>query len=371
MNDGIALPAAAASVEQAYGTDQVVEFLEQQIVRAREWQAQHVALVLSKAPDHFAVGHAGMLGLQQVARIGMRELDRALVTSIVNRTPPDMRVDPGADWVCFNCAAGPFNYDFLIWLVDAEMTRIRAGAPAPLKVGFWMGRDGKSEWLEHPSFRRMYENVMRPALALVGAVEDVECRGRFSDMFLPFNIVRAAREGEAVPRFRTVPIDPLPAEVNRGAVTITLRETSFWPHRNSNVPAWLYFAENLIKQGERVVIVRDTERAFAPLDGFRCAPLASIDLQARAELYAGAKTNLFVANGPVHVAMFLDVPYLIFNGNTQPEGHPYYTDTPSFWRERVGVEVGGQWPWAGPRQRMVWAKDDLENIERAWHELWA
>jgi hypothetical protein len=200
----------------------------------------------------------------------------------------------------------------------------------------------------------------------VGAVEDRECRGRFSDMFLPFDIVRAAREGKAVPRFK-VKTNAL----DRRPVTITLRETDFWPHRNSNVMAWLRFGSKLAMNGEDVLVVRDTAKAFEPLPGFRTCPEASIDLLYRAQLYASAKANLFVANGPAHIAMFLDVPYLIFNGNTQPEGHPYYTDTPSFWRDKVGVEVGGQWPWAGERQRMVWAKDDLENIERAWEELWA
>jgi len=51
-----------------------------------------------------------------------------------------------ASHVCYKRRhTGPLGFDFIYWLVDAEMTRVREGAPAPLKVAFWCGQEGGYE----------------------------------------------------------------------------------------------------------------------------------------------------------------------------------------------------------------------------------
>ena len=49
----------------------------------------------------------------------------------------------------------------------------------------------------------------------------------------------------------------------------------------------------------------------------------------------------------------------------EPDGHGYAPNTPKFWRDELGLEVGQQFPWARPDQRVIWAPDDYENLVKA------
>jgi hypothetical protein len=49
----------------------------------------------------------------------------------------------------------------------------------------------------------------------------------------------------------------------------------------------------------------------------------------------------------------------------QPDGHPYRPDTPTFWRDSMGVEPGTQLPWSRPDQRIVWGAIDEAAIMAA------
>jgi hypothetical protein len=242
------------------------------------------------------------------------------------------------------------------------MTRIAERAPAPLKVCFWFGRDGKSG-LDDPWRRQMFENVMRPALALIGAVEDPTAADGRNRMEFGFrDVVSRARQGAIVPRFRATTKNPI---ASADYVTITLREAEQWPHRNSNMQAWVRFAYYLENHGERVIFVRDTMQARNKLGSLEICPDASLDLRARASLYQDAKMNYFVSNGPATLAFFSDWPWTMFL-KMEPDGHAYAPNTPSFWREQFGMEVGEQFPWARSDQRIVWAGDDYENLISAW-----
>jgi hypothetical protein len=53
----------------------------------------------------------------------------------------------------------------------------------------------------------------------------------------------------------------------RGAVTITLREAVHFPARNNRVLDWIEVAKWLSRQGDRVVIIRDTAKAAEPIVG--------------------------------------------------------------------------------------------------------
>jgi len=295
--------------------------------------------------------------------VALEQLAGAMEKSVVNRTLPEAPPAP-ADQVCYNVPQSPLSYDFIHWLVDAEMTRIAEGAPAPLKVCFWFGRDGKTG-LDDPWRRGMLENVMRPALALIGAVEDpTAVNGRNKMEFGFKGVVDGAKRGLTVPRFRAMTIAGF-----AGCVTITLREAKQWPHRNSNIDAWVEFAWYLRERGERVVVVQDTAHADAPFFfGFETCPQASRVLYARASLYQSAKMNFFVSNGPATLAFFSEWSWTMFL-KIEPDGHPYAPNTPSFWREQFGMEVGEQFPWARPDQRIVWKGDDYENLVEAWEAL--
>ncbi|HXE55517.1 MAG TPA: hypothetical protein VN541_21010, partial [Tepidisphaeraceae bacterium] len=147
-------------------------------------------------------------------------------------------------------------------------------------------------------------------------------------------------------------------------IVITLREAPHWPARNSNLPEWLAFARIC---GHPVVFVRDTEKADEPLEGFRTFPQASRDVRVRLALYRRALVNMFVGNGPGELALIsTDIPYIMFNIVVKEWGN---AGTPEFFEAFTGVKIGGQFPWATPNQRLVWAPDDLPVLRGAFTDF--
>jgi len=348
-----------------HGNEAVVAALEHLLAHARQGKAGYLIATMVTDSEKPTGGWFGSPTLEPAAMIALEEMAGMMEHMVVNKTLPPRAADIPADRVCYNVPASPLSFDFIHWLVDAEMTRMQEGAPAPLKVGFWFGRDRESG-LTMPSRRQMLDNVMRPALALIGAVEDPSAVDGRCRMEFGFNkVVERARLGLEVPRFRAVGPNPV-----RSAdyVTITLREATQWTHRNSNMEAWIKFAGYLESRGERVIFVRDTAQARNKLGSLQFCPEASLDLHARAALYRSAKMNLFVSNGPATLAFFSDWPWMMFI-KMERDGHPYTPNTPSFWRKEFGTEEGTQFPWCRPDQRIVWASDDYENLVAAWEEM--
>jgi hypothetical protein len=245
----------------------------------------------------------------------------------------------------YDLATNPLSFEFLIWLIHAEMARQRHKAPAPLRIRFINVDSAKAEaWLN---------NVFRPLLPMIDAVEDESENGElpFKPLFLSVElflneIAAAARWGEEVPRLH---VDHIGVPVGQSPVVITLREVLYWPHRNSNLREWKKFAVDLCSKGERVIFVRDTAKAREPLEDFLVCPDASLKLDVRMGLYQCAKMNFFVSNGPVAMAMFSRVPFIYF-----------MTQYP-------GAQVP-RWPWATENQRTICAVDSYENLSKAWKE---
>lgn len=336
--------------------------LEQVTELAKTGKYGHLALALCEHPPGSArVVYGGLKGLLPNSWEAIEKLGEMMKEDFNNCLPPARNFALGADYVCYNIAIAPASYDFLSWLVDAEMTRVREGAPAPLKVAFWCGRDGRAG-LDMPSRRQMLENVLRPMLSLIGAVEDqAAVHGRQKDFYTLRDVVAAARNGERIPKLR--PMQCSQVQEFAGCVTITLRESQSDSERNSQVVEWLNFAEWLTGRGERVVFVRDTAMAYEPFNFNTTYPRASTDLGIRVSLYAAAKCNLFVSNGPQSLALFMDAPWLAFF-ESDPEGSGTM-NTPSFWAEHM-VPVGEQFPWCRPDQRLTWKADTYENMVAEW-----
>ncbi len=206
-------------------------------------------------------------------------------------------------------------------------------------------------------------------LDLIGAVEDESAvDGRVWTHFQSRNIVDMAKAGFEVPNFRA-PAGNLEIMAHRyqfrKPVTITLREAGYDPLRNSNMDAWLRFANYLKNKGEKVVFVRDTAQADVMIDGFDICNHASLGIHWRLALYESAKMNFFVSNGPAALCQFSDVPWLMFN-RLPGDDRSYEPNTPDFWREHMGIEIGSQFPWSRHDQRIVWATDDYDNLVDAW-----
>ena len=188
----------------------------------------------------------------------------------------------------------------------------------------------------------------------------------------PADILEASRAGEtglAVLRSSTqaqrfVEQWAGPRLGGRRLVTITVRDYAFMVARNSNLDAWATFARRLDPARYRTVFVLDTERTLDPLppaldpdDVFR---EASWNVQLRLALYERSFLNLGVNNGPfLMAALGPRSRLLVFKMIT-----PSVPQTTEEFMRKLGFEVGGQLPFAGPFQRLVWEDDRLDVIER-------
>ncbi len=360
---------------QAHGNADVVAALEHFLAKAKEGLIGYTAILCFQEPDKVSSYFGGSIHLLPEAVKAVGTFQGMMQAKWLNCELPPRDETLGADYVCYNACTAPLSFDFLAWLIDAEMTRRRRGAPYPLKVHFWFGRDG-TMGLGLPSRKIMLENVCRPMLGLIGAIETDNSGGWFTAVCTTRGIAEASRAGEPVPKFHsTAAVPPTSTRrLSKPPVTITLREAVDWPHRNSNIEAWFNVADYLKARGEDVVFVRETAKAYDELPlGYDICPQASIDLHSRMALYQFAKANLFVSNGPGTLAWFSDKPWLMFvqpEPEVAPEGqHIYAPNTPKAWRENMGLEVGQQWPWSRPDQRMIWGKDEYDSIIAAWEKF--
>jgi len=363
---------------QTEGNAEVVSLLERWLARAKLGQLNYVAISACEGPVHVYSDHAGLEGMEFAANFGCDMVKSQLLHRKVNKDPPQIKTNVPADRFIWLATKAPACFDFFPWLILAEMMRMREKAPAPLKIGFYFGKDGDLErTLQTTQRRAMYQNVIKPALRFVDAVEDptVLDHGRIMERYTFIDIVKACRLGEDVPL-----LIPSAAAVKaieealhlngrdpQRPVTITLREAAYSSHRNSNMVEWLRFAEYLQAQGERVLFVRDTKFAVDPIDGYETCPAASIDIDVRLALYESAKCNLFVSNGPWSLALFGSKPWLMFNQIDAMD--PYPPNTNQWWVNFHGIGVGEQFPWSRPDQRIVWLKDTFVDMCAAWENL--
>jgi hypothetical protein len=356
----------------ALGNAGVIEILEAYLAEARKGQLNYIALTATQAPNQWGIAQGGEGDMGAVALKGLRELEVEIIRRAENGMMPPADEFLGLDYVCYNLAVCPVSFDFLYWLVTAEMARRRARTLAPLKVQFWWGRDGIGRSNEAP-IKQMFEGVLRPLVSLFGAIEipPGEIVGRCPIVYSTKEIVRGVKAGESIP------IAQPSAQVHEGVarwlaerrvqrpVTITLREAQYWDHRNSNLREWLKFARYLRLQGEQVVFVRDTNKAEEILDGEMIYPAASRNLEVRVALYQAAKHNFFIANGPGALAAFTGAPMCMFIA-PEPDDSAYFPNGAKFWKDQMGIVIGGQYPWARPDQRIFWQQDTCANMIAAW-----
>lgn len=352
-----------------YGNAEVVELFKMWLAKAQKGKICHATVTTCELPNLMACDFAGSSEMEFAVTYALDMLKLKLgERARMGKGPPAKATT--ADYACYNVGACPVSYDFVAWLIEAEMTRIREGAPSPLRIAFAMGQDGQTG-LNTNYRREMFAGVVRPLLKMLGAVEDQSAMGgRNNEWYVLKNVTAAARQGETVPLFK--PSAEAMSTVSQyleghAPVTITLRESTVLNHRNSNLDAWLRLSDYLESQGEAVIFVRDTAKAGEPIKNKMTFPMASLNLDARLALYEQSKVNLFVANGPWYMALFGSRPWLMFAQSEEDD--PYQCNRPSFWRDSQGVSKGEQFPWSKTDQRIVWEADTYENILKAWEKL--
>ena len=216
--------------------------------------------------------------------------------------------------ICYDLSHSPPTYDAVASACIAERWRITRGepnieiaiAPGP-REGF---RGGENYWPYGREAREgALENIAIPIFQLLPSCTSVYRLGRHEDA----RGMLVAAHGLRNQIYAGV----RPLRLNRtfvqhpDLVTITLREADHWPTRNSNVPEWIKAASGMQQMGLRVVFVRDTLCAAKRIDGFEIDALAAVDLPERAVLYASARINIGVNNGPMWLAAAMDVPTVI------------------------------------------------------------
>ena len=144
-------------------------------------------------------------------------------------------------------------------------------------------------------------------------------------------------------------------------VTITIREQSFQPLRNSRMEEWIQAAGRLRNQGFRVVFIPDHERPDRKFEDFEV--LRKPSMGTRIDVYKSALVNFFIPNGPIILPLYFPIRAVVM--------HPVYEEYPNsnwrFWK-KMGVEEGEQPKWWDRDRLLWWYEDDMDAILRAFDE---
>lgn len=322
---------------------------------------------------------------------------------MLTEMPIKRKLPPLGEPPDYSCAfyADPPSHDFCVWLIIAELMRRYHNAPAPLKVKLGLINDqlgmldfakysvnsGESTVCE-PNKQysdTMIDNVLRPAMEMIGAIEEPPEYAEFNHDKLPFDnrglskwveydfhighLVDAGKEGYEIPKWKPPQWahDEVAQFLNgEKPVIITLRETTKQPERNSRFDEWMKFAAS-IKNNHPVLILHDTYKADEPCD-YKTWPRASTNAFVRAALYQQALVNMMVCNGPNTWVIFSGAPYLIFK-ELIPELPGWAHGNATGWEAFDHMKVGDQYAWANSKQRLTWTDDTFENISNAFGKL--
>jgi hypothetical protein len=314
---------------------------------------------------------------------------------------------PDTLYAFYDLGVAPVTYDFLWFLVGAELERRRrklASVHVVIVPGPRGGLRRETPELEHAlnatTRRARIFSMLVPSCSLLPSLGGVTVAGgraqaaqlvntaegavfptRYEPALPaypgPQEPLRAAREERArVAALRAAPADSQAVAswlathgCDRRVVTITLRAYDYVPARNSNIPAWAAFARGLDSTRFSVVVVPDSEQCFtgipAELHGMRIFSEAALAPGLRMALYQSAYLNLGVNNGPMGLCWLnAETRYITFKilNDAAPQ-------TSADYMKFLGFEIGRSLPFASPWQRWVWAEDELPVIEDAFADM--
>ncbi len=307
----------------------------------------------------------------------------------------------------YDLAVAPITFDFLWFLAGAEIARQHVGADA-VHVVIVPGRDDGVR-RERPDYDRTVDskarrarigNVLIPATGLLPSITGVTLASTREQAAQLATLAGAAtfpadyevgapvypgaryclaasRSGGAqIAALRATAADLRAVEdwlAAKGCrariVTITLRAYGYMNARDSNLAAWIAFAQQLDPARFSAVFVPDTEQVLSGLPdalrGCTIFPEAAINVGLRMALYERAFLNLGVNSGPMGLCWLNDrTRYLTFKLLTPsvPQATPEYVAS-------HGFELGKSLPFATPWQKWVWADDELTVIEREFDAM--
>jgi len=296
----------------------------------------------------------------------------------------------------------PLSFDFMTFLMDAEMARVRQGLES-IHVAFapqahYGTPTGGA--VAHMPFDRAtclwrLSNLLLPMLSFFPTVACHTIFGTRSeamqwmadrpnlypaqdqlgrqDLAAIFRALIDGLAGEPEAHRPGAPVQGLryarqwlDAQKPEGRlpIAITLRDAPYSPERNSNIDAWASFAHRLDPARYLPIFIPDTDTALLGpppnLSDFPWFAEAAFNVGLRFGIYEIAHLNLLTSGGPSALCCFSEsIRYIYFkqivSGATEAtEAH----------LRRFGHTPGQSPPFVGSHQKWVWEDDDLEVIER-------
>ncbi len=151
---------------------------------------------------------------------------------------------------------------------------------------------------------------------------------------------------------------------DKPVVAITLRQSDFQPQRNSRMDQWLALAASCRRQGLFPLFVPDSEAVLAGVateaGGVPVFTLAALSIGFRAAAYQECWLSMLANSGPYTLCLYNAAARFSMFKLLVPGVH---TASAAF-HAGHGLMPGAQLPFAGALQRLVWADDSLEALDR-------
>lgn len=280
----------------------------------------------------------------------------------------------------YDLAVGPTSYDYVVFMVKAELARKRCGAErlhmviVPFARGVaGMFRDKTQLYDAEEMFWRLH-NILIPACALLGASVTLATdwgqakRLKTEDVWPPDwsaqtlkdrrhligDVISASRAGSAIPVLHASEharrkVREAYGKLGKPVVTVTLRST-YLRERNSDRGMWQRAMQYIESKGYAVAVLEDTGVALSNGVGY-----GELNLDVRMACYQEAVLNLQANNGAASLCWFSDKPYRMFAaGVPSDEWNGLFV--------AQGLPLGESWPWAGPQQKLVYGQTTLEQV---------
>lgn len=213
------------------------------------------------------------------------------------------------------------SFDFFTWMVHVQ-------ALGATELVFDVRKFRTTKW-DADEARRRYETIIQPGAALAGLPWR---EGTDGEVIGSHNVLAI----KALRRFKRLRSVKPPGNVR---YTVTLRRNAHNPHRDSIETNWRQFAAEI-----GALVIEDYS-------------VKPIHLHDRVALYAGAEMNFGVTNGPMGMLYLTHYPYMVLDCVSNVKGFAGH-----------GIGIGGQVPWAGADQVLVWEKQKLKFIRRAFED---
>lgn len=154
-------------------------------------------------------------------------------------------------------------------------------------------------------------------------------------------------------------------KISKKIVTITIRDCSYFPSRNSNIENWKKVYKYLDENNFYPIILDDMENLSVQnkknsLDGYHQYYYANIDLRVRLALYEEAFMNLSVSSGPSNLLIYSEYcKFLIFKFFVDDEQSPASLKNVE---KIMGLKKNEQYAFFNKYQKLIWDIDDNPDL---------